>query len=92
MWICVCTCVCNVCGGQKKSSDPLELELIGSWELQSGSLEEQQVLPTTEPSLRPTSWYFYLSGAHTVLLDLLAPEDSFPGQEPTRSSLFPKLP
>ena len=57
--ISICTaCVCGDHSGQ--ASDPLQMELqlvvsweCGCWELNSGSLEEQTVLLTTEPSLQP---------------------------------------
>lgn len=50
----------GVCGGQKKESDPLELELevfvsflVWDWAQNPGPLQEQQVFLTTETSLQP---------------------------------------
>jgi len=43
---------------QKKASDPITDGCeppCGCWELNSGPLEEQSVLLTTEPSLQPTN-------------------------------------
>lgn len=55
------TGVPGACSGQKKASDPLELELAmavshsvsqcGCWELSPGPLQEQLALLTAEPSL-----------------------------------------
>jgi hypothetical protein len=58
-WLHLCrstTCMSSTCRGQKKTSDPI---IDGweppyrYWELNSGLLEEQSVLLTTEPSLQP---------------------------------------
>jgi hypothetical protein len=46
---------------QKRASDPITdgCELpCGCWELNSGSLEEQSVLLTAEPSLQPNIEFF----------------------------------
>lgn len=69
-YVSVCVCVyvylCGVCvcinvgahTGQKKASDPLELELQtishGCQEVNLDSLEEPQLFFTTEPSLQPS--------------------------------------
>ena len=53
-----CTPVC-----QKRASDPITdgCELpCGFWELNSGLLEKQSVLLTTEPSPQPGARMFYL--------------------------------
>jgi hypothetical protein len=57
MWVSIllaCMCITCVPGthGQKRVSDPLELESqkIVCWELNLGPLKEQPVLLTTEPS------------------------------------------
>lgn len=60
------TGVPGACSGQKKASDPLELELgmaesqCGCWELSPGPLQEQLALLTAEPSLSlaPKTWLF----------------------------------
>lgn len=51
------TCMAGTLGGQKRESDPLELELqmvvkhqMGARNTNRGSLHEQQVFLTTEPS------------------------------------------
>lgn len=60
--MCVSRCVCahagacaNACEGQKRVSDPPELELhvVLSWEPNSGRLEEHQELLTTQPTFYP---------------------------------------
>ena len=70
-YFCVCICVCayayacSACGGQKRASDSLELELQafvshfqwGCWELTSGSLPEQQVLWASDPYLQPLLYW-----------------------------------
>jgi hypothetical protein len=66
--ICLCaTCVPGSCGSQKRTSDPLGLELTdvynllcGCWELNSGPLEKQPVLLTSEPSLQALIPWFLL--------------------------------
>lgn len=51
MWVCmwVCAHICQCRGGQK---NPLELVPRGCWELNLGSLQEQQAHLTTESSLQ----------------------------------------
>lgn len=73
MWICH---TYEFLKGQKRSWDPLELELTGiceivqdgCWETNPGSLEGQQVFLTAEPSLQP--WLlgilFFETGPHCV--------------------------
>jgi hypothetical protein len=56
--------------GQKKEMDPLKLQLqmVVSWELNSGPLEEQPVLLTAEPSISPATTSSFRRGrrgAHT---------------------------
>ncbi|ERE88245.1 hypothetical protein H671_1g3204 [Cricetulus griseus] len=55
--LCLCTkCFDSALGGQKRASDPLDLELqtdsceltCGCWELNLGLLEKQKVALTTE--------------------------------------------
>lgn len=60
MGVCICTCVCSAHQGWKRVSDLLELYnrqlwtlQHGCWELNSGPLEKQNKLLTTEPSLQP---------------------------------------
>jgi hypothetical protein len=61
IYVCVCVCV-YVYGSclqthQKRASDPITdgcESPCGCWELNSGPLEEQSVLLTTEPSLQPS--------------------------------------
>jgi hypothetical protein len=60
VYVCVCVCIYIHCSClqtcQKRASDPViggcELP-CGSWELNSGPLEEESVFLTTEPSLQP---------------------------------------
>lgn len=52
------TCVCHAPDGQKRESDPLKPESQMCWELNPGSVQEQQVLLTAELTLQPI--YLYL--------------------------------
>jgi hypothetical protein len=65
---CIYVCI-GVPRGQKRASDPLELELqvdvsCPMWVLgtNSGPLKEQQALPTAEPSLQPWGGFFLTNG------------------------------
>lgn len=56
--ICKCkACVLGACRGQKRTLDPLEVELqmIVSWELKLGPLEEKPMLLSIDPYLQPPS-------------------------------------
>lgn len=59
------------CGYQKEAADTLGLELQ-AWELDSGSLEEQQILLTTDLALWPLSKVSVLciNKCHGILLFL----------------------
>ena len=59
--------------GRKRASDLItdDCELpCGCWKLNSGPLEEQAMLLTTEPSLQPPTFPFYMrciySGVHYI--------------------------
>lgn len=50
----------GVCGGQRKLSDPLKLEVLAVVSCPACPMEEQQVLVISEPCLQPPhSTYFY---------------------------------
>ncbi|XP_049984502.1 cytochrome b-c1 complex subunit 7-like [Alexandromys fortis] len=51
--------------GQKRAPDLITNGCeppCGCWELNSGPLEEQAVLLTSEPSLQPQKWYYNAAG------------------------------
>ena len=64
MSVCLRACICampGACGGQRRASEPLEVELqmlcTAAWALgtDTGSLASALLLLTTEPSLQPRS-------------------------------------
>ena len=62
--VCLCTtCMLDASRDQKRVLDPLQLELlpVGGWDLNLGSLEEQPVPLTTEPSLQLLTFIFTVS-------------------------------
>ena len=59
---------------QKRASDPITDGCVppcGCWELNSGPLEGQPVLLTTEPSLQPSSFSFSLYFFHVLIISIL---------------------
>lgn len=68
---CVCDKYSSALEGQKRALDPLELELQAAvnhkhrcWELNSGPLQEQQLLLTTGPVSSPASTHnFFETGS-----------------------------
>lgn len=71
----------SVCAQGGLRSDPLEL---GCWELNSGTLKEQQIFLTTEPSLQTQLGSFLkevsLVSSGTALADLLFVDTSLTSQ------------
>ena len=54
--LCIQYSVCVYAAGQKRAPDPITDDCeppCGCWELNSGPLEEQAMLLTSEPSLQP---------------------------------------
>jgi hypothetical protein len=62
-FLCMWVHCCSLQRRQKRASDPVTDGCeppCGCWELNSGSLEEQSVLLTAEPSLQPNTWLLNL--------------------------------
>lgn len=74
---CVCDKYSSALEGQKRALDPLELELQAAvnhkhrcWELNSGPLQEQQLLLTTGPVLQPLPTIFLKQGLNVAQASL----------------------